>query len=914
MRKSILLLCVYASVSTLRLTAQSVTKYEYWTNHHTGDRKSGWADGGIIDFDADMSQLGMGFHVFSFRMQDSEGNWSVPYTKMFYRTQTVDRLSAIAYEYWTDHSVANVRRGTVSNGLIELDADLSELPEGFHTLTLRTQDGSGAWSVPYTKMFYRTQTVVRLSATAYEYWTDHNVANVRGGTVSNGLIELDADLSELPEGFHTLTLRTQDGSGAWSVPYTKMFYRMQAAEPRQTVACEYYIDHDAANRKRMDTDAAGLVNIDVDASGLADGIHTLSFRTQDTSGAWSTPCHRLFAVERCARIMGYEYWFNKDYDLRVFEQVEPVDVYHAKNVQIDVTPVWNDGDEEAENVFHIRFRNTKGEWSELISHTFTKGQLQMELADYEILKAFYHATGGENWTEQWDISSSEIHAGQWNGVNFKEGKVYDIFLPDNNLTGKLPAEIFMLSNLESISLDGNRLSGRIDSLFADNGEDTVSELLTSVSLSGNELHGDVSPFAYSIPSLRKLNVSGNRLTEISNGLPDELTDIDLASQFVEYVNEQSGVPTLVRNTPTMLLPLGESMAIPLNSLQMYGMNVDAEGNSNMPDYLITDKTGSIRLPLRYDSDEAVYKCRLDREWHTGARDTLIAVQQSGLAKGYAMNVLLDFKSGDANIDHTVDVLDVQHTLNYILTDGNGSILPFNFIAADTFCDSLITVQDMVRTIGIVLDTDFGEMSMAKRRSLYSAGEVADARLYVQQGRLMLDTSVPVAAMDIIIDNASEGEVRMLTDKSRFATVFRQKDNCLRMLVYSPSGDMFANGCTELAELGCGDARIVNATLADTDARYVSVSFADIASGVDIAQADADFDLQFDGEQLTVRMSDKSRQMIVDIIDMQGRVLATKEYSAQPTGTFVADIPPIGEGVYIVRASNGEVSKTLKIRK
>lgn len=822
------------------------------------------------------------------------------------------------YEYWIDHHTAEAGRGGVENGLVDFNVDVSSLSDGIHTFSLRIRDDEDRWSIPYTRLFYKVSKPQEQGVVVYEYYIDDETDKRTSVVTDGGLVDFNTDVSSLSSGLHKLSLRTQDSGGRWSTPHIQYFYYV--APPRQTslARVEYYWDDNCASRQTVSLGNSGVFSEDLDVSGFSDGLHKLFVRVQDTDSVWSTPYCRLFYKEGEARIIGYEYWFNKGYEERKFEPIEPVAVYDMKNVYVDVTPVWNlsdeDSEETPENTFHIRFKNSKGQWSELISHVFTKGQLQMDIADYEILKAFYLATGGDEWKHPWDISSSEIHAEQWNGVNFKGGKVYDIYLSENNLTGKLPQEIFSLSELESLNLSGNKLHGRIDSLFAGMDAGEVSGVLSSVNLSGNALSGEVVSFASAVPALRSLDLSGNQLTGAEGTLPEELEDVDLSNQFVAYVDEQTGIPSLVRNAPVHVLWLGETMDVSLSSLQMYGFGEKDSDDADAPNLLITDREGKATLHLKYDADVLAYRCSLDKEWRLGRGDTLVAVQQEGIAAGYSMNVLFDYAMGDANIDHIVDVLDVQHSLNYVLADGEGGVLPFNFSAADTYTDAQITVQDIVRTVELVLGTKPAETGLVKSLHGCSVADDADARLFIQDGRLVLETQIPVAAMDVAIDNVSEGEMRSLMNSNKFACVCRQSGHSLRMLVYSPSGNTFAVGRTELAGLYSKDARVATAVLSDADAHYVSVSIGDIADGLDMAKTDNGWDVHLVDGRLAVDVSSGNMNVSVELLDMQGRVLAVKECRELMTGRHCIDIPLSGKGVYMVRVGNGLQCRILKFRK
>ena len=81
--------------------------------------------------------------------------------------------------------------------------------------------------------------------------------------------------------------------------------------------------------------------------------------------------------------------------------------------------------------------------------------------DREALVALYNAKGGENWprNEKW---LSDAPLGEWRGVTTNDdGRVIELNLSLNKLSGELPPELVSLSNLEWLILSINELSGEI---------------------------------------------------------------------------------------------------------------------------------------------------------------------------------------------------------------------------------------------------------------------------------------------------------------------------------------------------------------------------------------------------------------------------------------------------------------------
>ena len=106
-------------------------------------------------------------------------------------------------------------------------------------------------------------------------------------------------------------------------------------------------------------------------------------------------------------------------------------------------------------------------------------------SEREALVAFYHAAGGANWenNRNW-LSSAPI--GEWYGVTVDfNGRVVELSLYHNGLSGEIAPELGNLENLEALTLIGNDLGGGVPSELSN-----LSNLW-SLTLSGNALTGCV---------------------------------------------------------------------------------------------------------------------------------------------------------------------------------------------------------------------------------------------------------------------------------------------------------------------------------------------------------------------------------------------------------------------------------------
>ncbi len=167
------------------------------------------------------------------------------------------------------------------------------------------------------------------------------------------------------------------------------------------------------------------------------------------------------------------------------------------------------------------------------------------MSDRAALEALHDATDGERWTDgtNWKTAAA---LDTWFGVTTDDaGRVTELELGENGLTGSLPAALGGLSNLERLSLWGNELTGPIpgelgnlESLerltLARNGltgpipgEFANLAHLEWLSLAGNQLTGPVPAWLGNLPRLRRLWLGSNDLTGPVPGGLGSLTDLEL---------------------------------------------------------------------------------------------------------------------------------------------------------------------------------------------------------------------------------------------------------------------------------------------------------------------------------------------------------------------------------------------------
>ena len=143
--------------------------------------------------------------------------------------------------------------------------------------------------------------------------------------------------------------------------------------------------------------------------------------------------------------------------------------------------------------------------------------------DWEALVELYSSLDGENWTDNsgWTpefvpFPIEESYLAGWFGVTVNNGRVTQISLDGNNLTGSLPEEIAKLTAVTVFKLSNNTLTGSIPAEIG-----MMSEL-RELSLYTNALTGAIPSEIGGLDSLNGLRLSRNQLT---GEIPSEIGNL-----------------------------------------------------------------------------------------------------------------------------------------------------------------------------------------------------------------------------------------------------------------------------------------------------------------------------------------------------------------------------------------------------
>ena len=162
--------------------------------------------------------------------------------------------------------------------------------------------------------------------------------------------------------------------------------------------------------------------------------------------------------------------------------------------------------------------------------------------DKEALEALYDSTGGASWTNSTNWKTDQP-LNTWKGVITNgAGRVVQLSLSRNNLTGSIPAEIGKLTHIEKIDLHRNKLTGSIPSEIGKLTELHTLHLYRNCEVQSDGtctggLTGSIPTSVGNLAHLRQMLLYRNNLTGSIPAQIGKLTQLELLQL---YVNQLSG--------------------------------------------------------------------------------------------------------------------------------------------------------------------------------------------------------------------------------------------------------------------------------------------------------------------------------------------------------------------------------------
>nr|WP_294929053.1 leucine-rich repeat domain-containing protein [uncultured Flavobacterium sp.] len=481
-------------------------------------------------------------------------------------------------------------------------------------------------------------------------------------------------------------------------------------------------------------------------------------------------------------------------------------------------------------------------------------------AEYDALVAFFQSAGGSGWKETWDVSSNNLHEKKWKGVTTNDGHVVSINLIDNNLTGNISAELGKFTELQNLNLAKNKLSGSIP--------ESVSKVtkLKTVDLSENELTGIDAAFSATVSF--KIDRQKINLGELPLTLNAVLKD--------QKINHYDHVNSL------------------FNATQSYNMT-------------LKDYFQMVTVP-----EDGIKLTNILSEWNVPNNQTLELRQIAGSARNSVLTYTITYRDGDSNLDGIVNILDIQSSLNYTLSQKPKF---FNYGAADLNKDKNLNLLDIILLINKIQSGSQERPANTKRPTAVNATDVI---VSIEDNTLFIDNqSGSTAAFDIRLKDADKNDIKEVLSSAGYTVSVAEHEGEISIIGFTM--DKFLSGKQAIAKVS-SQAEVVSAMIANENAEELSYKISKGTLGIDNPDSNQDktdkilnFPNPFkDQTAIKYHLSEKADKATLKVFDLHGRVVRVQSDLETSEGNHELDFfkNDLSSGVYIytieVQTSAGPV--------
>lgn len=358
------------------------------------------ANGGIISWELDVTNLSQGVHHMQLQAIDDKGNMSRTFQTFFLRIPTSEEQSNLNCVCWIDGNIFKQEDLPVYGGIINWELDVTELPLGIHHLQVQAYGNNGISSHTYQSFFLRVPTTEERGDLNCICWIDGEIFKQEKLPIQGGLLNWQLDVSGLPQGIHYVQVQALDDNGVSSSTYQSFFLRVPTTEERGNLSC--YYDIDGENTHQLATNLVdGTYHFDIDVSNLEDGPHRLScMLTNDNGGGSSSHIINRYFIKVPIGGYGvkhYNYWLNDSMSQAVNVVLDkPADPFKLITLlPFDHWPIRSSSFEfkieddqpviYARNDMHVRFFDASDRFID-ISRTFTDPVIKEDVTDITLIE------------------------------------------------------------------------------------------------------------------------------------------------------------------------------------------------------------------------------------------------------------------------------------------------------------------------------------------------------------------------------------------------------------------------------------------------------------------------------------------------------------------------------------------------
>ena len=606
---------------------------------------------------------------------------------------------------------------------------------------------------------------------------------------------------------YTFTINPQELSGDITIPENAFVYNGHPFTPDWTFTNEGYaalvVDQDYTISWSNNTlpgqgqlTVEGINNycgtisatFDIDKAQLSDDLFTLTLPEQDIT--YDEKCHGASILSGNG-VGEATFYYQKQGEEATTNEPSEAGEY---NILLEIS----DG-----SLYYGRERYTIG--------SFTIYQFSAE--EWAILQTVLPQLSQMGWSQPWDVSQGMNSVSTLSGLTIEKGHVTGLDFSGQELTGAFPYFLLSFPNLHIVNLAGNHLSGDIGlGTYAFAQQNPLLTLaLEDVDISGNQFTGNIGLFANCFANLTSLDASHNCLENVYPMIPATVTSLDISSQ------------TISRVVPLELSSLSiEDLATKIPSILLYDhanqtfktdINFLCSTKDNDWSIVLVSKNG--QLGMRLASEQNTYY------GESGEKLSVAVINDDGTPEGSTFFLSLAFDEGDGNFDGKVDILDLQTNILYIQEKYQERI--YNFTAANLWKDELINVQDIIcLTNQLMAAGEEQPIAANRRRNASSSGFSGDAFVYIQDGTLILNSSKPVAAFDIQLNDVNDINIANGLERMGMSVVRKKLAGGLHVIAYFINGACIPSGETVICSFDSDNASVNSIMLSDYEANAITV--------------------------------------------------------------------------------------------
>ncbi len=186
-----------------------------------------------IQTNLSLKEINSGLHRLYFRAKDSDGKWSVIYSKPILVTAEEPNSPVKKVEYFFDaqntgSGVNSLSFTPAQNITVSQKLGLENISPGLHRIYFKTQNEAGKWSTVHSKPVLVTTSEPDPIVTKVEYFFDNDPGINSGRSImftpeNDVTVASNLPLDDLSSGTHSVYFRAKNSNGLWSHPQSSSF-------------------------------------------------------------------------------------------------------------------------------------------------------------------------------------------------------------------------------------------------------------------------------------------------------------------------------------------------------------------------------------------------------------------------------------------------------------------------------------------------------------------------------------------------------------------------------------------------------------------------------------------------------------------------------------------------------------------